>query len=30
MTNGNGSGGTWHVIKEKAPAASSASGTSGY
>ena len=26
MTNGNGSGGSWHVIKEKPPAASSANG----
>jgi predicted lipoprotein with Yx(FWY)xxD motif len=26
MTNGNGSGGAWHVIKVKAPAAASASG----
>ena len=29
MTNGNGSGGAWHVIREKAPAATSAPG-SGY
>jgi predicted lipoprotein with Yx(FWY)xxD motif len=26
MTNGNGSGGAWHVIREKAPAATAAAG----